>query len=58
MLALRKAVIGLGYVGALFVAAFHYNTRQRWLNTWAEKENVNFSAALQRALKEELKIAQ
>jgi len=33
-------------------------TLPRWLNTWAEKEEINFSAALQRALKEELKIAQ
>ena len=33
-------------------------TIPRWLNTWAEREDINFSATLQRALKEELQIAQ
>jgi len=33
-------------------------TVPRWLNTWAEKENINFSAVLQKALKDELQIAQ
>jgi len=33
-------------------------TIPRWLNTWAERESINFSAVLQKALKEELQIAQ
>jgi len=32
-------------------------TLPSWLNTLAEREGVNFSQTLQRALKEELKIA-
>ena len=29
-----------------------------WLNTLAEKNDINFSAILQRALKDELKLAE
>ena len=32
-------------------------TLPSWLNTWAEREGINFSQTLQKALKEELKIA-
>jgi len=32
-------------------------TLPAWLNTFAERENINFSAVLQKALKEELQIA-